>query len=355
MHLVYVGIVFVLGLSAGIGSIIIAWRAWGKKARGSERVANSALLFLSLLTIVMAVECYYFLFPQTDGFGFTKSNQLWHQRHWGEVNELGYRDVPFNSAAADRDHLIVALGDSFTAGSGVENRADRFSNVLEEVLGPPWRVANVAKPGWDTADELVALKELPVLPRLVILAYFPNDIKHAVLSSGGTMVEKIQPPPRMLALLVDHSYAASYWYWRLFRILQPRITQQAFAQRLSVHYENEALWEVHKATLLELIAYTDTNDIELLVVYLPQVVLMNENSPIADKVLSAAAEAGADIFDLTSIFQDRDPTSLIVNPFDAHYNRNTHREVGTLVANVIDERKLLASPVASEIERIGAQ
>jgi hypothetical protein len=350
MHLVYVGIVFVLGLSAGIGSIAMAWRAWGKEARGFERVANMALLFMTLFTIVVAAECYCYLFPQTDGFGFTKSNQLWNQRHWGDVNELGYRDAPFNSAAADGDHLIVALGDSFTAGSGVEIVADRFSNVLEEELGQPWRVANVAKPAWDTADELVALKELPVQPRLVILAYFPNDIKHAVVSSGGAMVEKIQPPPRMLAPLVDHSYAASYWYWRLFRVLQPRITQHAFAQRLSVHYENEALWEVHKAKLLELIAYTDMHNIELLVVYLPQVLLMNENAPIADKVLSVVAKAGADVFDLTPVFQDRDPASLVVNPFDAHYNRDTHREVGTILANVIAERKLLASRDASETE-----
>jgi hypothetical protein len=350
MHLFYVGSLFILGLSAGIGSIVIARRAWGKEARGSERTANLALLFMTCLTIFIIAELLYYAFPQTDGFEFTKSHKLWKQRYWGEVNELGFRDTSFGSASADSDHLIVALGDSFTAGNGVNDVADRFSNVVADALGPPWRVANVAQPGWHTVNELEALRDLPVQPRLVILAYFLNDLDHAVVSSGGSIVEKIEPPSGLLALFVNHSYAINDWYWRLYRLLQPRIGQDAFIQRLCGYYEDDAIWEEHKRALLELISHAQRHGTEILVVYFPQAQFMEENTRISNRVLTAASEAGANVLDLTPLFQDRDPRSIVVNAFDGHYNSETHREIGGILAKTIAERKLLAPRRGAETE-----
>ncbi|MCP4639083.1 MAG: SGNH/GDSL hydrolase family protein [bacterium] len=341
MHLLYVCTVFALGILGAFGCVIGAWRRWGKGTRAAERMVNAAVLFTTLLLLGVLAECYYYLFPQTDGFGFTKSDQRWRELHWSQHNGLGYRDVPFYADSRDSEHLIVALGDSFTAGSGVKHVSDRFSNELEAELGAPWRVANVAQPGWDTAEELTALQALPVEPRMVLLAYFPNDIEHAVLASGGSMLPPIQPPPRMLEPLVNQSYAINHWYWRLYRMLQPRMTQHAYAMRLRTYYEDAALWEVHRAKLLELVSYTRSREISLLVVYLPHVVTMEENPPIAEKMLSAVEEAGAEVLDLTPVLAGRETASLVVNAFDGHYNREIHRELGALLAQVIVERGML--------------
>lgn len=347
MHLLYVFIMFALSILTAVTAVAHAQKRFGRGSRGFERAANFAVLFVTLLIMGVAAECYYYLFPPTDGFGFTKSNQRWHALYWKPVNELGYRDAPFDPAKADQDHLIVALGDSFTAGNGVKDVADRFSNVLESQLGPPWRVLNVASPGWDTSNQLEALKALPVQPRLVVLAYFPNDIKHAVLAAGGIMVEPTNAPPTLLGPLVEHSYAVNYAYWWGYRVLSPRLTERAFLQRIGAHYEDAALWEPHKAVLTELVSYTNTHAIRLLVLYLPQVLLLDENPPIVEKVLSVAREGGAEVFDLTPVFEGRDPSSLTVNRFDAHYNCQTHREIGALLAEFIRERGLLDAPSGS--------
>src|SRR5437870_6304289 len=59
-------------------------------------------------------------------------------------NSLGFRDREVPPKSPDR-YRIAVIGDSFAWGQGVEER-DRFSNLLEEFLGPRYEVFNFGRP-----------------------------------------------------------------------------------------------------------------------------------------------------------------------------------------------------------------
>ena len=129
---------------------------WGlsRLRRGRARTAgmgtlvalDAAMAVLLVLEIGMAL-----FFAQSDGFNLTMSSRKWFERYWQPVNSLGYRDVE-PAPRKDGEKIVMVLGDSFAAGHGVDNAADRFGDVLGRKLGQGWRVVNAAKIGWDSAE-----------------------------------------------------------------------------------------------------------------------------------------------------------------------------------------------------------
>jgi hypothetical protein len=69
------------------------------------------------------------------------------------------------------------VGDSFTWGQGIE-AAERFSNLLENALGPRYEVYNFARPGNNMPEHLGVLGEaLPVSPDFILLQLYINDFE----------------------------------------------------------------------------------------------------------------------------------------------------------------------------------
>jgi lysophospholipase L1-like esterase len=81
-------------------------------------------------------------------------------------------------------HAILAVGDSFTAGSGVDN-AHSWPAQLEVLLGEP--VVNAATGGWG-ADQIVLRAEslIPVFePREIVVSFLAEDIVRASYETFG--------------------------------------------------------------------------------------------------------------------------------------------------------------------------
>ena len=125
-----------------------------------ELLAGNALVLAFLVTLLLlAGELYFrFVFDSTDSFFFTKASERWQQRHWHE-NALGVRDdliYSFPLPAGRR--RISFVGDSFTAGHGINDVNDRFVNILRRTH-PDWEVHMLAGTGWDTGEELATLSK----------------------------------------------------------------------------------------------------------------------------------------------------------------------------------------------------
>jgi lysophospholipase L1-like esterase len=91
--------------------------------------------------------------------------------------ELGLRSNKPGNAPPPRG-AILAVGDSFTAGSEVSNR-DTWPAQLERALGEP--VLNAATGGWGS-DQIVLRAEslIPVLaPKAIIVSFLVDDIERA--------------------------------------------------------------------------------------------------------------------------------------------------------------------------------
>src|ERR1043166_8658145 len=121
--------------------------------------AGHLLVLLFLGSVVLAAgEAYYrYDHDTTDSLSYSKTSQRWFSRHW-KSNAAGFRD---NVEYADRiqpgKRRITLLGDSFTAAHGIKDVEDRFANRIRKAH-PEWEVHLLAQSGWDTGDELEALR-----------------------------------------------------------------------------------------------------------------------------------------------------------------------------------------------------
>jgi len=126
-------------------------------------------------------------FGLSPGFSGTITNRV-EFRHRVTVNEMGLRG---QDPVAVGDSLeIVALGDSFTFGIGVED-GETWPARLEEALsrpGVPADVHNLGVPGYGAPEAVARLERLGAMlrPRLILLALFVgNDLQEAAEPDAG--------------------------------------------------------------------------------------------------------------------------------------------------------------------------
>ncbi|RMF06935.1 hypothetical protein D6764_01060, partial [Candidatus Woesearchaeota archaeon] len=87
------------------------------------------------------------------------------------TNSEGFRGPEWNLS---RHHKILILGDSFTAGHGV-NYNESFPAVLQKSL-PSWSIIGLGVAGYSQKQELPLLRKYSkIKPDIVILAYYIND------------------------------------------------------------------------------------------------------------------------------------------------------------------------------------
>jgi len=108
------------------------------------------------------------------------------------TNELGFRSPPAHDPGAANEKRLLLVGDSWTFGPGVSD-GERFGRVLQNLLnanGDKWSVHNLSMIGWNTDNELNALRTfLSVLhPDIVVLCPTSNDIDDSLAVWRGRLV-----------------------------------------------------------------------------------------------------------------------------------------------------------------------
>jgi lysophospholipase L1-like esterase len=112
-----------------------------------------------------------------------KPNVRISSRRGGETsyNEFGLRDDPILPKSSS-EYRILALGDSVTYGSGVDQDkifTVRLQQLLSTRLGRRVRVINAGVGGYNTVQELTFLRKtgLSFKPDLILLMYVSNDFE----------------------------------------------------------------------------------------------------------------------------------------------------------------------------------
>lgn len=320
---------------------VLAGLALARLRRGRARNAGMAGLVAldAVLAVLLCLEIGFALFhAQSDGFNITMSSRKWFERHWRPVNSLGYRDLEPPADPGGRQ-VVMVLGDSFAAGHGVDAVADRFSDLLSKSLGPSRLVVNVAKIGWDTSDELKALREFPLRPDVVVLAYYVNDIYGAAGRSGFELPFGVRfPPPGPVRYVVDHSALFNFVYWRLARVGGVEDAEKSFWGRLKAAYADEAVFADHAAELRALAGYCRERGIRLVILLLPNLLDVSGSAPLTARVGEAFRALGVETLDMSPLLAGRSPGSLVVNAVDAHANVSLHAEMADIVGKALAER-----------------
>ncbi|MBI1791608.1 MAG: SGNH/GDSL hydrolase family protein [Acidobacteria bacterium] len=164
------GVSFLLGCAMLLAAVRLFRRAWTTASQARTAALNLAIVFFTLFFGGLAAEVLvYCFFVQSYQSGFVLANQRWMDRYWKPVNRKGYRDLERAEGDFLGKRIVAVAGDSFAAGYGIADYRRRFSNVLEDNLGPGWVVVNLAKNGWDTSAEFKAVRSFPHKPDVIVL------------------------------------------------------------------------------------------------------------------------------------------------------------------------------------------
>ncbi len=155
--------------------------------RSSDYIKNILLLISTTATILLLLvfidRCFLsrIITNKYSGIIFPANEERYYQSpefsYTANINSLGFRDREFDRG--NNKIRIVAIGDSFTFGWGVENSC-AWPKVLEEKLssmGHNVEVANLGQPGGNPATYArIAEKAIPILkPELTVVAVLQGD------------------------------------------------------------------------------------------------------------------------------------------------------------------------------------
>ncbi len=279
-------------------------------------------LIISYITVLLAfgVAEIYFRNFYADSAGATAASN-WGKRYW-HLNTQGFRDRDWTPSDWAGKTTIAMAGDSFTAGWGLINPADRFSDVLAGHLGEHYAVFNLGIAGAGPPEELASLHKSPdPSPDVVILQYFLNDIDSAVFAAG--LSYPLPPTP----FLATRSALASYIYTQFDTSQYNTYWQAAYAS-----YDDDAIWSIQKRQIDDLIDYVDSTGARLIVVIFPNLVDPIGSSPYVEKVAQAIEATGHhDILKLTDEAAAWSPQARVVSMRDTHPSAAFDHRVGDLL------------------------
>jgi hypothetical protein len=324
-----VGIAVVM-VCIGVGIGVLA------RQRFSARLGNvgSGLLvtYITVLLMMGIGELYFrYGYAEPDGLP-TLASQNWMAQFW-QTNSLGYRDREWTAANLQDRTVIAVLGDSFAAGWGIENPADRFGDVLAAKLGDGFAVVNMGEPGASTAEELENFQAYPFgTPDVVILQYYLNDIETAALSIG---LDPHLNPMANVPEWVNESYLANFIYWRLVGRLQPEQRGTlTYWQWLYSMYDHSAVWAIHAEQLNELIDAVESEGAALITVLFPNMLDPVGSIPYIDRVAQVFEARGYDATHVLKLFDAAEAMPIrdrIVSERDAHASAAFNQVVGGML------------------------
>jgi len=297
-------------------------------------VGNTLMVLLMLAVVGLVAESYLrFVSVETDTFGATLTSKRWF-KVFPKLNSSMYRDDEWAEVKPPGVRRIAFVGDSFTYGWGINDRADRFTDRLQRMFDEKSdekvQVMNAAWVGSDTELQARLISEMVGHFGVdeVVLCYLANDIENLIPKPDGE-----NPLRREKSRIVntDSSFLLDYLYYRIVVPRQMRIDYFAWLQR---GYETPAIWQRQLEQFDAIITYLRAQGVKLRVVLLP-FVRTPDGSFDAASVHRQVAEAfqtrGVEVLDLLGVFQGHDPRTLIVNSHDMHPNEEAHK----LIADAI--------------------
>ncbi len=316
-----------------ISILVHTWcffRFFPKKCCPKTRlVMGNGLVFLSLLGVTALVAESYIRFTvvETDAFGVSLPARRWFAMYT-KLNEMGCRDKDWSVDKPEGVRRIAFVGDSFAYGWGINNVADRFTDIIQARLNQqrPHRteVMNVAKPGWGTQQQVEPIEDMIDRYHVdeIVLCYVPNDIEKLLPTTPDFNPTK---PPTSGFFNLDSSCLLDYLYRRVWL---PRLpTVRVYHDWLAQGYTDPQVWSLQQQQLEIIAQYCRQHNVTLRVVLLPFIMTGGReyNAPALHQALTNFFnEIGVDVLDLLPLLANVDRKSLIVNQLDPHPNEKAH-------------------------------
>ncbi len=308
-----------------IGALLIVLARQTRLIRLRSVAGGLLISYVFVALTLIGGELYFrYAFAESENT-VTLATINWLDRHW-DTNSAGYRDREWAENDYAQDLTVVVVGDSFAAGWGIDDPADRFSEVLGAQLGDDAAVFNLGIYGTNTPEQLDNLRafvETHTTPDVVILQYFLNDINYAMLSVGA--LPEATPAPTWS----QESYLANFLYTRLIgHLLDPNYNRDWWAENYAA-YDTPLIWDIHAAELHAFIDYVESIDARLIVVIFPNMLDPVISVAYVDRVAQVFESRGHnDVLKLFDAAAAWTPAERMVSPRDTHASAAFQRYVG---------------------------
>jgi lysophospholipase L1-like esterase len=235
------------------------------------------------------------------------------------TNRLGFRDAEFDERPREDELRVLAIGDSFTFGSGVQGE-DTWPQQLERMLQlgelAPVQIINggfAAGHAPSTYAQWVATKGLSLGPRLVIVGFCLNDM-------GGRVPMLAYPVERAGRPLLGVSKLGEFMHrqWRLRAAIDA--TNADYEVVLSAF---PGPWQDTQRGLVVIQRACEQQGVHLVVAVFPMLSLLGPKYPYkglharANEFLEAQGIAHVDLY---ANFAGRDEHDLWADVTDQHPN-----------------------------------
>lgn len=314
----------------GIGGLLVALSVQ-RRFIGIQSVARGLILSYVVVLLALAAGELYLRYGYADSrmeFGLHGNN--WAQRYM-DKNSLGYRDREWTPEELAAHESIFVLGDSFTEGWGLNDPADRYTDILQGMLGDDYALVTIANAGQATYHQTQNFNNYPYkTPDVVIWQYFLNDIEVAAKSNGMTWDFELPPVPP----IANESYLASFIYWRvnyerLFHNIHDGRTEWEFYYAA---YDNNFIWEIHREEIDRLIDDIEASGARLIVVIFPNMLDPLGSLPYVDRVAQAFEARGVtEILKLTDETAAWELPARVVSAADSHASVAFNRRVAEMI------------------------
>ncbi len=281
------------------------------------------------------------------------------------VNSFRFRDYEYPAEKLPGVFRILAAGDSFTQGGGV-NGDDTWPKKLERYLNsftaaPPgtiFQVINVGVPGSSTRDQVPLIRELAAKykPDLVILGYCLNDTEDPDDRTGFRDARRrlylfnFDKGTGLKGFLHDHSAL-----WRL-------VARRLFNARTFWGHEKYYHWLYRekypglaktRQAFLDLGDWSRSSGVPAVVAIFPLFSFgQGDDYPfgyVHEKISKACDAARLESIDLLGNIRDRDPLAMQAVPFlDPHPSDTAQRVAAeTIWSWLTGRRRVPADPAPS--------
>lgn len=315
----------VILLPVALGMGLYYGRILFSKSKTTHLVLWNLLLTVVLLcTLFAGMETWYrFFVDTTDSYGLNMITQRWFKKHY-EYNNIGIRDNInyFPRKDPSKKHRVTFFGDSFTEGHGVKEVDDRFVNIIRK-NNPQWEVQCLARKGNETNNEIENLKasiDNHFDLDYVVLCYCLNDISY-LMPESKTVYDRIYGVyKKEMGFLDSSSYFVNTYYFRLRGSKDPAIYN--YYNFVKKAYNGKE-WKNQKESLTYFKQLAESRGAKLLVVTFPFLNSLGKNyeyESVHQGLDSLWKSQNIAHLDLLPVYRNYEPSTLVVNKFDAHPN-----------------------------------
>lgn len=297
-------------------------------------ILSLGIILLCLLFLELILRAYHFYGNRRIYYQPAKHPAMIYTvkpNAYREINSHGFRDREHSLKKSPDTTRILLIGDSVTRGYGIQNEADRYTDLLEEKLNTSagnYEIINFGMDQYATVQQASLLAEWGVAfqPDQLIISYVLNDP-----SSDGSIND--------FFVRSHASSMALHWIFEKVDIIKKRYSRdhlirdcRYFDYYSKMHCDAEK-WEKVRSSFQKIRDLSIKHNFPVLLVVFP----LLDKTPQAtfqdyhwhavhQQVLAAAQENDFDTLDLLPAFANYMPLDLKIKASDRlHPNELGHR------------------------------